>query len=43
MTDPLALFDQWLAEARAAEPNDPEAMTLATADSTGGRRHESCC
>lgn len=35
MTDPLALFDQWFAEARAAEINDPEAMTLATADSTG--------
>jgi pyridoxamine 5'-phosphate oxidase len=36
MTDPLALFDQWFAEARASEPNDPEAMALATADS-GGR------
>jgi pyridoxamine 5'-phosphate oxidase len=35
MTDPLALFDQWFAEARAAEINDPEAMALATADSTG--------
>jgi pyridoxamine 5'-phosphate oxidase len=35
MTDPLALFDQWFAEARAAEINDPEAMTLATADSAG--------
>jgi len=32
MTDPLALFDQWFAEARASEPNDAEAMTLATAD-----------
>jgi pyridoxamine 5'-phosphate oxidase len=32
MTDPLALFDQWLAEARESEPNDPEAMALATAD-----------
>jgi len=31
MTDPLALFDEWLAEARASEPNDPEAMSLATA------------
>jgi pyridoxamine 5'-phosphate oxidase len=30
MTDPLALFDEWLAEARASEPNDPEAMALAT-------------
>ena len=32
MTDPLALFDEWFAEARASEPNDPEAMALATAD-----------
>lgn len=30
MTDPIALFDDWLAEARAAEVNDPEAMALAT-------------
>ena len=30
--DPHALFDDWLAEAREAEPNDPEAMALATAD-----------
>ena len=35
MTDPLALFDEWFAEARASEPNDAEAMTLATADSSG--------
>ena len=35
-TDPFALFDQWLAEARTSEPNDPEAMALATADG-GGR------
>ena len=34
-TNPLALFDDWLAEARAAEPNDPNAMALATADATG--------
>lgn len=32
-TDPNALFDEWLAEARLSEPNDPEAMALATADS----------
>ena len=31
-TDPIALFDVWFAEARASEPNDPEAMALATAD-----------
>jgi pyridoxamine 5'-phosphate oxidase len=35
MTDPLALFDEWLAEARASEPNDPEAMALATATKDG--------
>jgi len=32
MADPFALFDQWFAEAKASEPNDPEAMALATAD-----------
>jgi len=35
MTDPLALFDIWFAEARQAEINDPEAMALATADAAG--------
>jgi pyridoxamine 5'-phosphate oxidase len=35
MTDPIALFDEWFAEARASEPNDPEAMALATADGDG--------
>jgi pyridoxamine 5'-phosphate oxidase len=35
MTDPFALFDEWLAEARASEPNDPEAMALATSDPEG--------
>jgi len=33
--DPHALFEAWFAEARAAEPNDPEAMALATADADG--------
>jgi pyridoxamine 5'-phosphate oxidase len=33
--DPIALFKQWFEEARASEPNDPEAMTLATVDSDG--------
>ena len=32
MSDPFALFDEWFAEAKASEPNDPEAMALATAD-----------
>lgn len=35
MADPFPLFDEWLAEARAAEVNDPEAMALATADAEG--------
>ena len=33
--DPFALFDTWFAEARASEPNDPEAMALATATPDG--------
>jgi pyridoxamine 5'-phosphate oxidase len=35
MTDPDALFEEWLAEAVQSEPNDPTAMALATADSDG--------
>ena len=35
MTDPFKLFDQWFTEARASEPNDPEAMALATANAEG--------
>ena len=35
MTDPFALFDEWFAEARASEINDPEAMAFATADASG--------
>lgn len=33
--DPFTLFDTWFAEARACEPNDPEAMALATSSSDG--------
>jgi pyridoxamine 5'-phosphate oxidase len=33
--DPFALFKLWLEEARAAEINDPEAMTIATVDQRG--------
>ncbi|WP_407804185.1 pyridoxamine 5'-phosphate oxidase family protein, partial [Staphylococcus aureus] len=33
--DPFALFDTWYAEARASEPNDSNAMALATADAEG--------
>ena len=32
---PLALFGEWLAAARAAEPNDPEAVALASATPGG--------
>ena len=31
--DPIALFRDWLAEAEMSEPNDANAMALATADS----------
>jgi pyridoxamine 5'-phosphate oxidase len=34
-TDPFALFDQWYAEARVTEPNDSNAMALATVDAAG--------
>ena len=34
-TDPLALFDEWFALAREKEPNDPDAMALATATPDG--------
>lgn len=33
--DPLALFEQWFAEARETEPNDSNAMALATAAPDG--------
>lgn len=33
--DPFELFGEWLGEAEASEPNDPNAMTLATADAEG--------
>jgi pyridoxamine 5'-phosphate oxidase len=35
MTDPFFLFDDWFAAARASEPADANAMTLATADRAG--------
>ena len=34
-TDPHALFESWFADARGGEPNDAEAMALATADAAG--------
>lgn len=33
--DPLALFDQWFAAAQESEPNDPNAMALATSAADG--------
>ena len=33
--EPFALFDEWLKEAAAHEPNDPNAMALATVDPDG--------
>ena len=34
-SDPLSLFHKWMADAEANEPNDPNAMALATADASG--------
>ncbi|HEX9905812.1 MAG TPA: pyridoxamine 5'-phosphate oxidase [Propylenella sp.] len=34
-SDPFALFAEWFAEAGASEPNDPDAMALATVDDAG--------
>jgi pyridoxamine 5'-phosphate oxidase len=34
-TEPFALFATWLADATAKEPNDPNAMALATVDEAG--------
>jgi pyridoxamine 5'-phosphate oxidase len=34
-TDPHSLFQDWFAEARLSEPNDANAMALATADADG--------
>lgn len=33
--DPFALFDSWFGEARASEPNDSNAMALASVDAQG--------
>jgi pyridoxamine 5'-phosphate oxidase len=33
--DPFALFQAWMAEAEKSEPNDANAMALATADASG--------
>jgi len=34
-TEPVALFIDWLTDARAHEPNDPNAMALSTVDADG--------
>lgn len=34
-TDPHAIFQEWFAAARASEPNDPEAMAVATVGADG--------
>lgn len=34
-SDPYALFDEWFAQAKEREPNDPNAMALATATAAG--------
>jgi len=34
-TDPFALWQDWFAAAEAREPNDPNAMSVATVDATG--------
>jgi pyridoxamine 5'-phosphate oxidase len=33
--EPFALFDDWMADAKKTEPNDPNAMALATVDADG--------
>jgi pyridoxamine 5'-phosphate oxidase len=33
--EPFALFEAWFADAKAHEPNDPNAFALATVDATG--------
>jgi pyridoxamine 5'-phosphate oxidase len=33
--EPFALFSEWFTEAKASEPNDPNAMALATVDADG--------
>ncbi|WP_239478880.1 pyridoxamine 5'-phosphate oxidase [Lichenicola cladoniae] len=35
VSNPILLFGQWLEEAKTTEPNDPVAMTLATASADG--------
>lgn len=34
-TEPFCLFEDWMEEAKRSEPNDPNAMAIATVDSDG--------
>ncbi|MDQ0304201.1 pyridoxamine 5'-phosphate oxidase [Ancylobacter polymorphus] len=34
-TEPFLLFEEWFAQAKESEPNDPNAMALATVDADG--------
>lgn len=34
-TDPFALFSQWMEDAKSSEPEDPNALSLATVDADG--------
>jgi pyridoxamine 5'-phosphate oxidase len=34
-TEPFSLFEEWFADAKASEPNDPHAMALSTVDAAG--------
>jgi pyridoxamine 5'-phosphate oxidase len=34
-SEPFRLFEEWFVEAKASEPNDPNAMALATVDADG--------
>ena len=35
LSDPIAIFRSWMTEAEATEPNDPNAVALATASASG--------
>lgn len=41
--DPIRLFADWLAEAGKSEPNDPNAMALATTTPTASPRSAWSC
>jgi pyridoxamine 5'-phosphate oxidase len=41
--NPIALFEAWMAEAAKSEPNDPNAVCLATATPEGGPPRAWCC